>query len=203
MPTRTPEEIRASIEDNRAQLALSVDRLRGEVERVTDWRGFVSRHRTQVLTGAAVAGFVLGGGLAAFGTLRRRRRSRTGARGTGSRRALATGASKRSSARLATAISATTRPSNAHHAPPITNTTANAPMQASSALGPALPGGIVAGAADVTAITGAFAQVPGRSHGSSAQIFGSPRHEVTTSRPRAAASGRRPRRAAPGPRGCR
>jgi hypothetical protein len=75
MPTRTPEEIRASIEDNRAQLALSVDRLRGEVERVTDWRGFVSRHRTQVLAGAAVAGFVLGGGLAAFGTLRRRRRS--------------------------------------------------------------------------------------------------------------------------------
>jgi hypothetical protein len=74
MATRTPEEIRASIEDNRAQLATSVDRLRGEIERVTDWRGFVSRHRTQVLTGAAVAGFVLGGGLAAFGTLRRRRR---------------------------------------------------------------------------------------------------------------------------------
>jgi hypothetical protein len=74
MPTRTPEEIRASIEANRTQLAVSVDRLRGEIERVTDWRGFVSRHRTQVLTGAAVAGFVLGGGLAAFGTLRRRRR---------------------------------------------------------------------------------------------------------------------------------
>jgi hypothetical protein len=74
-PTRTPEEIRASIEDNRAQLAVAADRLRGEIERATDWRGFISRHRTQVLTGAAVAGFVLGGGLAAFGTLRRRRRS--------------------------------------------------------------------------------------------------------------------------------
>ena len=38
MPTRTPEEIRASIEDNRAQLAVSVQRLRGEIERATDWR---------------------------------------------------------------------------------------------------------------------------------------------------------------------
>ena len=75
MPARTPEEIRASIESNRAQLAVSVDRLRTEIERVTDWRGFIARHRTQVLTGAAVAGFVVGGGLAAFGTLRRRRRS--------------------------------------------------------------------------------------------------------------------------------
>ena len=73
MPTRTPEEIRASIEDNRTQLALSVDRLRGEIDRVTDWRGFISRHRTQVLAGAAIAGFVIGGGIAAFGSLRRRR----------------------------------------------------------------------------------------------------------------------------------
>jgi hypothetical protein len=75
MPTRTPEEIRASIEDNRTQLGLSVQRLRGEIERVTDWRGYIARHRTEVLAGAAVAGFVLGGGLAAFGALRRRRRS--------------------------------------------------------------------------------------------------------------------------------
>ena len=73
MPTRTPEEIRASIEDNRTQLALSVDRLRGEIDRVTDWRGFISRHRTQVLAGAAVTGFVVGGGIAAFAGLRRRR----------------------------------------------------------------------------------------------------------------------------------
>ena len=38
MPTRTPEEIRASIEDNRAQLAVAAGRLRGEIERATDWR---------------------------------------------------------------------------------------------------------------------------------------------------------------------
>jgi hypothetical protein len=81
MPARTPEEIRASIESNRAELALSVGRLRGEigrirgeVDRITDWRAHLVRHRREVLIGAAVTGFVLGGGLAAIGLLRRRRR---------------------------------------------------------------------------------------------------------------------------------
>ena len=77
MPTRTPDEIRASIEDNRAQLAVAAGQLRGEIERVTDWRGFISRHRTQVLTGAAVAGFVLGGGIAAVGGLLRRKKKKS------------------------------------------------------------------------------------------------------------------------------
>jgi hypothetical protein len=74
MPARTPEEIRDSIEGNRAQLAVSVGRLRSEVDRLTDWRTQVARHRTQVLVGAAVTGFVLGGGVAAFSGLFRRRR---------------------------------------------------------------------------------------------------------------------------------
>jgi hypothetical protein len=74
MPTRTPEEIRASMEANRAELALSLERLRGEVAEVTDWRKQIATHRKQVLIGAAVAGFVLGGGLAAMGGLFRRRR---------------------------------------------------------------------------------------------------------------------------------
>jgi hypothetical protein len=74
MPTRTPEEIRASIESNRAQLALSVGHLRSEVDRLTDWRAQLARHRTQVLVGAAVTGFVLGGGVAAFSGLFRRGR---------------------------------------------------------------------------------------------------------------------------------
>jgi Protein of unknown function (DUF3618) len=69
-PQRTPEEIRRSIESNRAELAHSLERLRGEVAVVTDWRGQLRKHQKQVLIGAAVAGFVLGGGLAAF---RRRR----------------------------------------------------------------------------------------------------------------------------------
>jgi multidrug resistance efflux pump len=74
MPTRTPEEIRRSIESNRAELALSLSRLRGEVAEVTDWRKQIQRHRKQVVIGAAVAGFVVGGGLAAVGGLLRRRR---------------------------------------------------------------------------------------------------------------------------------
>jgi hypothetical protein len=73
MPTRTPEEIRRSIESNRAELALSLGRLRGEVAEVTDWRKQITRHRKQVIVGAAVAGFVIGGGLAAVGGLFRRR----------------------------------------------------------------------------------------------------------------------------------
>jgi Protein of unknown function (DUF3618) len=74
MAARTPEEIRASIEANRAQLAVSVNELRGEVTKLTDWRSFVSRNRTKILVGAAVTGFVLGGGLAAIGGIARRRR---------------------------------------------------------------------------------------------------------------------------------
>ncbi|MEN3284392.1 MAG: hypothetical protein V7607_5532 [Solirubrobacteraceae bacterium] len=74
MATRTPEQIRASIEANRMELAHSLTRLRGEVAEVTDWRKQISEHRKQVLVGAAVAGFVLGGGIAAVGGLFRRRR---------------------------------------------------------------------------------------------------------------------------------
>ena len=75
--TRTPEEIRQSIEANRAELGLAVERLRGEVTKATDWRGHLERHRKEVLIGAAVAGFVLGGGIAAMtGMLTGRRRRR-------------------------------------------------------------------------------------------------------------------------------
>ena len=74
MPTRTPEEIRASIEANRKELGTSVERLRNEVAVLTDWRSQLVKHQKQVVIGAAVAGFVLGGGIAAVcGLLRRRR----------------------------------------------------------------------------------------------------------------------------------
>ena len=77
MPQRTPEEIRRSIEANRAELAVSLERLRGEVAEATDWRKQIRDHQQQVLIGAAVAGFVLGGGIAALGGLmRRKKRSR-------------------------------------------------------------------------------------------------------------------------------
>ena len=77
MPTRSPEEIRASIELNRRELGTSLDKLRREVGELTDWRGQIRQHQRQVLIGAGIAGFVLGGGIAALGALafggRRRR----------------------------------------------------------------------------------------------------------------------------------
>jgi hypothetical protein len=66
---RTPEEIRRSIEANRAELGLAVDRLRAEVVEMTDWRKQLRKHRKEVMIGAAVAGFVIGGGIAALGGL--------------------------------------------------------------------------------------------------------------------------------------
>ena len=75
--TRTPEEIRRSIEANRAELGLAVERLRGEVAEVADWRKHLRNNQKQVMIGAAVAGFVLGGGVAAMtGLLTGRRRRR-------------------------------------------------------------------------------------------------------------------------------
>jgi hypothetical protein len=69
MPTRTPEEIRASIELNRQELGQSLERLRGEVTRLTDWRSQLRNHQREAIIAAAVVGFVLGGGLAAVGGL--------------------------------------------------------------------------------------------------------------------------------------
>jgi hypothetical protein len=76
---RTPDEIRASIEQNRQELGTSIEKLRVEVVRLTDWRAQLRRHQQQAMIGAGVAGFVLGGGIAALGALtfgRRRRRDR-------------------------------------------------------------------------------------------------------------------------------
>jgi hypothetical protein len=73
MPTRTPEQIRASIEVNRAELAHSLERLRGEIAEVADWRKQIVTHQKQVLIGAAAAGFILGGGIAGIVGLFRRR----------------------------------------------------------------------------------------------------------------------------------
>jgi hypothetical protein len=72
MPQRSPQEIRASIEANRTELAHSLVRLRGEVAEVTDWRKQIITHQKQVLIGAAVTGFVLGGGIAGIVGLFRR-----------------------------------------------------------------------------------------------------------------------------------
>ena len=73
--TRTPEQIRASIEANRAELGLAVERLRVEVKEASDWRRHLREHHQQAVMGAAGAGFVLGGGVAAFTGLLTGRRS--------------------------------------------------------------------------------------------------------------------------------
>jgi hypothetical protein len=70
MAQRSPAEIRSSIESNRMEFAVSLDRLRGEVAHLTDWRGHIERHREPLMLGAAVVGFAFGVRL-----FRRRRRS--------------------------------------------------------------------------------------------------------------------------------
>lgn len=74
MPARTPEQIRASIENNRRELGTSMERLHAEIEVLTDWRGQIRKHQKNAVIGAAVAGFVVAGGIAAFGGLFRRKR---------------------------------------------------------------------------------------------------------------------------------
>jgi hypothetical protein len=73
MAQRTPAEIRNSIEANRMELAVSVERLRGEVTRLTDWRGHIERHKDELVLGAAVVGMLVVGR-----SFRRRRRRRRG-----------------------------------------------------------------------------------------------------------------------------
>ncbi|MFY9265073.1 MAG: DUF3618 domain-containing protein [Solirubrobacterales bacterium] len=72
MPQRSPEEIRASIEENRSALVESLDAARTEVARLTDWRGFVAEHKQQITIAAAVGGFLVGGSLVLRGLRRRR-----------------------------------------------------------------------------------------------------------------------------------
>jgi hypothetical protein len=75
MPERSPAEIRSSIETTRQELAFSMNDLRAKVNTLTDWRRPLIENRQAVVVGAAVAGFVIGGGVAAtVGLLRRRRR---------------------------------------------------------------------------------------------------------------------------------
>ncbi|HEX5763245.1 MAG TPA: DUF3618 domain-containing protein [Solirubrobacterales bacterium] len=71
MSARSSAQIRADIEAQRQELGTSVEALRFRVGELTDWRRQVSEHRQQLVTGAAVAGFVVG-----VMALRRRKRRR-------------------------------------------------------------------------------------------------------------------------------
>lgn len=68
-PDRSAAEIRRDIEAQREQLGQSVEALRGKVTQLTDWRSQVREHRRELVAGAAVTGFLIGGMMA----LRRRR----------------------------------------------------------------------------------------------------------------------------------
>ena len=72
MAARAPEEIRRSIEATRQELVFSVNDLRSKVGQMTDWRRQLAENRKPALVGAAVAGFVIGGGIAAAVGLFRR-----------------------------------------------------------------------------------------------------------------------------------
>jgi hypothetical protein len=63
--SQSPEMIRASIEETRRELTFSVNDLRSKMTEITNWRGQLVRNRKAALIGAAVAGFVIGGGVAA------------------------------------------------------------------------------------------------------------------------------------------
>ncbi len=67
-PGRTSAEIRADIERQREELSHSVESLRDRVTELTDWRRQVREHRRELIIGAAVVGFAVGGLMA----LRRR-----------------------------------------------------------------------------------------------------------------------------------
>jgi 50S ribosomal subunit-associated GTPase HflX len=71
MAQRSAAEIRNSIESNRAELAVSLNRLHGEVTRITDWRGQLERHQREVAIGVVAVGVLLLG-------RRRRKRKRLG-----------------------------------------------------------------------------------------------------------------------------
>jgi len=73
MPQRSSAEIRASLEETRRELSYSVNDLQSKVRQLTDWRARLAENQQTAIIGAAVAGFVIGGGIAATVRLFRRR----------------------------------------------------------------------------------------------------------------------------------
>ena len=67
--TRSAEQIRRDIVQQRQELSRSVEALRTRWVQVTDVRRQIREHRTEIAVGAAVVGFLIGGAIA----LRRRR----------------------------------------------------------------------------------------------------------------------------------
>ena len=72
MADRSPAQIRMSVEETRRELEFSLNDLQAKVTQMTDWRTQLVKHKREIVIGAAVAGFVVGGGIAAIGGLFRR-----------------------------------------------------------------------------------------------------------------------------------
>ena len=68
--TRSAEQIRSDIVQQRQQFGRSVEALRNRWVQATDVKRQISEHRTELAVGAAVVGFLVGGAIA----LSRRRR---------------------------------------------------------------------------------------------------------------------------------
>ena len=66
--SRSAEQIRNDIVQQRQELSRSVDALRNRWVQVTDVKRQIREHRTELAVGAAVVGFLIGGAIA----LRRR-----------------------------------------------------------------------------------------------------------------------------------
>ena len=72
--SRSPAEIRRSVEATRSELTYSLNDLQGKVRELTNWRRQLAENQRTAMIGAAVAGFLIGGGVAATFSLFRRRR---------------------------------------------------------------------------------------------------------------------------------
>ena len=71
--SRSPEEIRASLQSTRTELEYSINDLQGKVRQLTNWRQQLVENRKSAIIAAGVAGFLIGGGVAAtFGLFKRR-----------------------------------------------------------------------------------------------------------------------------------
>jgi hypothetical protein len=62
--TRSADEIRRDVVQQRQELSRSVDALRNRWVQVTDMRRQVREHRTELAVGAAIVGFLVGGAIA-------------------------------------------------------------------------------------------------------------------------------------------
>ena len=54
--TRSPEQIRQDILERRTSLDQSVQSLRGRINELTDWRGQLRKHQTEIIVGVAAIG---------------------------------------------------------------------------------------------------------------------------------------------------